>query len=600
MRPMVHGVAGVMGAMASGGLAHGATILQWRTVAPGDARPFARQLARPDPSGQSGQITPGGWTDANFLKQINTASDGANIPTDAANSPALAIDPAAPNRMVVVWRQFDTTSSQVQLGKAYSSDGGRTWARGTPVAFGSVFTDPDIACGPDGRFFAIATGTPATGFSSTLFTSDDRGVSFPMSAQTPAGASPRLVADILPAPGSSVLHLTWDTCCGPNVDRTFARSTDLGQTWQAPIALPSRPILGGLALGPDHELYAAGVSRGDYAVDRAAVAGGLTPPTFTASTFSMPGGSVFETSPDPNPAGDLGRVQVAVDHSAGPRRGWVYVVAAIDPQGSGDPADVTFIRSQDGGQSWSTPVRVNNDTQANTHWQWFPVMSVAPNGRIDVVWNDTRDSNEHRWHRVYYAWSNDAGVTWLGNTPVTGLWDSYTGWPGEQEIGDTSDMASDDVGASVVFASTIGGFDQNIHFLRLNDWDCNANAVGDAIDISQGFAQDCNANAIPDSCEIAAGSVPDINNNGVPDGCEHCVADLTTTAAPGTPGYGVPNGVLNNDDFFYYLTQFAAGNLAGADLTTSAIAGSPGYGVPNGVLNNDDFFYYLARFAAGC
>jgi len=79
-----------------------------------------------------------------------------------------------------------------------------------------------------------------------------------------------------------------------------------------------------------------------------------------------------------------------------------------------------------------------------------------------------------------------------------------------------------------------------------------------------------------------------------------CAPDLTTTAVPGSVGYGVPNGVLNNDDFFYYLSQFAANNLAVADLTTTAVPGSPGYGVPNGVINNDDFFYYLSIFAAGC
>jgi hypothetical protein len=79
-----------------------------------------------------------------------------------------------------------------------------------------------------------------------------------------------------------------------------------------------------------------------------------------------------------------------------------------------------------------------------------------------------------------------------------------------------------------------------------------------------------------------------------------CEPDLTTGAVAGQPGYGTPNGVLNNDDFFYYLAQFAAGNLAVADLTTGAVVGQPGYGVPNGVLNNDDFFYYLAIFAAGC
>jgi hypothetical protein len=79
-----------------------------------------------------------------------------------------------------------------------------------------------------------------------------------------------------------------------------------------------------------------------------------------------------------------------------------------------------------------------------------------------------------------------------------------------------------------------------------------------------------------------------------------CEPDLTTGAIPGQAGYGVPNGVLNNDDFFYYLSQFAGGNVAVADLTTGAIPGQPGYGVPNGVINNDDFFYYLGLFAAGC
>lgn len=38
-----------------------------------------------------------------------------------------------------------------------------------------------------------------------------------------------------------------------------------------------------------------------------------------------------------------------------------------------------------------------------------------------------------------------------------------------------------------------------------------------------------------------------------------CLPDITAGAIPGTTGYGVPNGVLNNDDFFYYLALFSAG-----------------------------------------
>ncbi|MCA9288034.1 MAG: hypothetical protein KDA05_05585, partial [Phycisphaerales bacterium] len=78
-----------------------------------------------------------------------------------------------------------------------------------------------------------------------------------------------------------------------------------------------------------------------------------------------------------------------------------------------------------------------------------------------------------------------------------------------------------------------------------------------------------------------------------------CPADLTTGAVPNQPGYGFPDAQLTNDDFFFYLTLFAASD-ARSDLTTSAIPGAPGYGEPDGLTTNDDFFYYLSLFAAGC
>ena len=79
-----------------------------------------------------------------------------------------------------------------------------------------------------------------------------------------------------------------------------------------------------------------------------------------------------------------------------------------------------------------------------------------------------------------------------------------------------------------------------------------------------------------------------------------CHGDLTTGAVSGQAGYGVPNGVLNNDDFFFFLSRFAAGDQFVADLTTGALPGSPRHGVANGIVNNDDFFYYLGLFVEGC
>lgn len=79
----------------------------------------------------------------------------------------------------------------------------------------------------------------------------------------------------------------------------------------------------------------------------------------------------------------------------------------------------------------------------------------------------------------------------------------------------------------------------------------------------------------------------------------YCAADFTNTAIAGTEGYGIPNNVVNNDDFFFYLSEFAAGSWR-ADLTTSALAGAPGFGDPNGLVTNDDFFYYLTEYVNGC
>ena len=79
-----------------------------------------------------------------------------------------------------------------------------------------------------------------------------------------------------------------------------------------------------------------------------------------------------------------------------------------------------------------------------------------------------------------------------------------------------------------------------------------------------------------------------------------CPPDLTAGSVAGQAGYGVPNGVVSNEDFFYFLAQFSAGNTAVADMTTSAIPGGAGYAQPNGVINNEDFFYYLSIFAQGC
>lgn len=79
-----------------------------------------------------------------------------------------------------------------------------------------------------------------------------------------------------------------------------------------------------------------------------------------------------------------------------------------------------------------------------------------------------------------------------------------------------------------------------------------------------------------------------------------CAADYTGSSDPNDPSYGVPDGVADLSDFFFYLDQFATGNLAIADLTGSSDPNDPSYGVPDGQADLSDFFYYLDRFVEGC
>ncbi|MBX3365170.1 MAG: zinc-dependent metalloprotease [Phycisphaeraceae bacterium] len=79
-----------------------------------------------------------------------------------------------------------------------------------------------------------------------------------------------------------------------------------------------------------------------------------------------------------------------------------------------------------------------------------------------------------------------------------------------------------------------------------------------------------------------------------------CPGDLSGSSDANDPAYGVPDGIVDAADFFYFLDQFASGNLAVADLTGSSDPNDPAYGVPDGVIDAADFFFFLDIFVLGC
>ncbi len=434
----------------------------------------------------------GPWVrDAYASIQVNVDHRGCNIAGDAANEPSIAIDPTEPRKMVIGWRQFDTVESNFrQAGYGYSHDAGHTWIFRSVLEPGVFGSDPVLAADAQGNIFYHTIRCAQLFRCGYLFRTEDGGVSWQGPFPTFAGDKPWLAIDRTDGIGGGNVYLVSQLL--------IARSIDGGATFEFPVPLgPSLLTWGSMWVGLGGEVYIADydgiIARSDNVQEPGQV------PVFEAYATGLGGGY---WGPSPNPGGLGGQPWVATGYTAEPPYTFVYVLASV-----GSPTDqlldVMFAHSTDGGVTWSDPVRVNDDPEGNGAWQWFGTMSVAPNGRIDAVWNDTRnylDAPEANLSELFYAYSEDAGVTWSANIPVSRVFDSHVGWPQQHKIGDYYHMISDNLGVNVAYAATFNG-EQDIYFLRIGPWDCNGNEIPDKEDIALESSYDCNANDVPDECE---------------------------------------------------------------------------------------------------
>ncbi len=476
--------------------------------------PSAINPPKDDPTARSAvtEIQRGPWTSV----QVNVDAFGANIIGDAANEPSLAIDPNNPDRIVTGWRQFDAISSNFrQAGRSFSNDGGASWNLRTPIEAGIFRSDPVLDVLPDGTFlyYSLTVDNPNPGdFLCQVFRSSDGGLTFGPAVPAFGGDKAWMVVDRTDSIGNGHVYAVWQSffnCCGFD---TFTRSVDGGLSFETPVFTPFGPTFGTIDVGPDGEVYMVGVQNAGafdtstivFARTTNARDAGVTPTFDLGGVVEMGGSLRLGGGSGPNPAGLMGQIQVATDHSNTPTRGNVYILASLDVDGS-DPADVVFVRSEDGGQSWSNPVIVNDDPPGSDNWQWFGAISVAPDGRIDAVWNDTRSQAMFNISELYYAYSYDAGVTWSQNMPISPPFDSLLGFPNQNKLGDYNDTTSDTAGVNIIYAATFNG-EQDVYFAHVGD--CDGNGIHDGLDIAAG-APDLNANLIPDVCET--GVVPTLS-----------------------------------------------------------------------------------------
>jgi hypothetical protein len=411
--------------------------------------------------------------------QVNVDANGQNILGDAANECTISVDPTDGNKMTIAWRQFnDVTSNFRQGGWGYTTDGGMHWTF-PGVLQNNVFrSDPVTNSDEIGQFFwlSLQSDVNQSFFCDDLWRSTNGGQGWvERSPDRGAGGGDKqwFTIDKSNGPGHGFQYQADDgiNCSGGGVQ--FQRSTDGGVTWQAPIIIPQSPTDGTLDVDTNGNLFIGGEGFSNFNCVRSSNAqfGGQTPSFDQVASVNMGGNLVFGGAI--NPGGLSGQCFLAVDRSGGSTNNNVYMLASVEPPGR-NTTDVMFVRSTDGGMTFSAPHKVNDDPVNPSKWHWFGTFSVAPNGRLDAVWYDTRNAANNTDSQLFYSYSTDAGVTWSTNIAVSDTFNPFEGYPNQSKIGDYITIVSDETGGNVAYSATFNfnpprsQHEEDVYYVRVS------------------------------------------------------------------------------------------------------------------------------------
>ncbi len=408
---------------------------------------------------------------------MNVNASGQNIVGDAANECSISVNPIDGSKKTIAWRQFnDVASNFRQGGWGYTTDGGATWTFPGVLENGVFRSDPVTNSDEVGNFFylSLQSDVNQSFFCDDLWRSLNGGQSWTLlSGEKGAGGGDKqwLTIDKTNGPGHGFQYQADDgiNCSGGGVQ--FQRSVDGGVTWQNPVSIPNGPTDGTLDVDSNGNLFVGGEGSSTFFCERSSNAQIATQtPRFDQSTSVNMGG--FLGFGGINPAGLDGMVFLAIDHSGGATNNNIYMLASVVPNGR-STTDVMFVRSTDGGLTFSAPKKINDDPVNPSKWHWFGTFSVAPNGRLDAVWHDSRNAANNTDSQLFYSWSTDAGVTWAPNVAVSNSFNPFEGYPNQSKIGDYITIVSDNTGADVAYSATFnfnssrGQHEEDVYYVRV-------------------------------------------------------------------------------------------------------------------------------------
>jgi hypothetical protein len=418
----------------------------------------------------------------------NQALRPSSDPVYGRDAVGLAVNPRNPDHIVAVYTDLDTLGCEV----ASTLDGGRRWRRTrltAPAGFVApactvgrhlaALLDQSIAFGRGNNVyttFSSATVDPSgePGAKSALVVrSRDGGRTFGTgvvalrAGATLAAGPDYTLPQLTVRPGGKgradrVFVVAGDNEQNPSAggareDSILAVSRDSGLTWSGPQRInplstssiePSQPVLGrGNALYVAWRTHDKGAAPGAFLPEGRVVVSRSTDlgATWTHSTAAGVHGYVYQGPPAPpfvtvqtfsgsafpRIAADRrsGKVYLVYGNGGQPTQGGSAVAADhfIHPD-----SDVWFQRSSDGAATWSAPKRLNGQAplEAEITQTRHPSVSVAPDGRVDVVWQDRRHwyrgcphthapCTEGRLGDTYYRYSRDGGVRWAAEHRIS-------------------------------------------------------------------------------------------------------------------------------------------------------------------------------------
>jgi hypothetical protein len=373
-----------------------------------------------------------------FFFGNNSFSQIPNINISGGNNfdgePFLAVNPTNPQNMVVAWMGVTITGGiRISIKTKASFDGGNTWGNYHVQQHGSsTFHSADVSMSfrSDGILYLSYIDYRQNPDSGGVYLSQsgDGGLTWTQvseiwnitedSVKKPIDR-PWIVCDKSPSSNNGMLYVTtkppsW--VLTPN--RPYLKtSADSGSTWSDDRFVDTTDFLvGSLIQAPMAALATSSDGALCIAYPSYLVSQSPFPQIYFAKSFNR-GESFqyYELLNNPVFAGDTNLKSgycLAANPADSSQLAFAYTGGQL-----GD-ADIFICTTNDGGLSWSNPVRVNNDAVGNGKDQDMVWATYNANGKLAVTWRDRRNGSGTGFYQsceTYFALSVDNGVHFQNN-----------------------------------------------------------------------------------------------------------------------------------------------------------------------------------------